>query len=107
MLRRKYRKIYYFFNTNLKKKYDHNKRITCRLKFIDSFRFMSTSLSSLVDNLSEIYKKECKVCEERRKIKTVCDFVGLKNNKLNYKCKECNKRSLKPINELIIKFPNV
>ena len=106
MLRRKYRKIYYFFNTNLKKK-DHNKRITYRLKFIDSFRFMSISLSSLVDNLSEIYKKECKVCEERRKIKSVCDFVGLKNNKLTYKCKECNKRSLKPINELIIKFPNV
>ena len=60
-----------------------------KLKFIDSFRFMSTSLSSLVDNLSEIYKKECKVWEERRKIKSVCDFIGLENNKLNYECKEC------------------
>ena len=62
---------------------------------------MSTSLSSLVDNLSEIYKKECKGCEEKRKIKSVCNFIGLENNKLNYKCKECKKRSL------IKKFPNV
>ena len=68
---------------------------------------MSTSLSSLVDNISEIYKEECKVCQERRKIKSVCNFIGLKNNKLNYECKECKKRSLKPINELIKKFPNV
>ena len=50
---------------------------------------MSTSLSSLVDNLSEIYKKGRKVCEERRKIKSVCNFIGLKNNKLNSEYKEC------------------
>ena len=68
---------------------------------------MSTSLSSLVDNLSEIYKKECKGCEERRKIKSVCNFIGLKNNKLNYECKECKKRSLKPVNGLIKKFSNI
>ena len=52
-------------------------------------------------------KKKCKVCEERRKIKSVCSFIKLKNNKLNYECKECKKRSLKPITELIKKFPNV
>ena len=68
---------------------------------------MSTSLSSLVDNLSEIYKKECKVCEERRKIKLVFNFLGLENNELNYECKECKKTLLKPINELITKFRNV
>ena len=78
-----------------------------RLKFVDSFRFMSTSLSSLVDNLSEIYKKEWKLSEERRKIISVCDFIGLENNEVDYKCKECEKRSLKPINELIKEFPNI
>ena len=77
MLRRKYREIYYFFQYQLKKKLDNNKTITYKLKFIDSFRFMLTSLSSLVDNLSEIYKKKCKGCKERRKIKSVCDFIGL------------------------------
>ena len=28
-------------------------KISCRIKFIDSFGFMSSSLSNLVDNLSE------------------------------------------------------
>ena len=68
---------------------------------------MSTSLSSLVDNLSEIYKKECKGCKERRKIKSVCNFIGLKDDKSNYECKEFKKRLLKPINELIKRFANV
>ena len=53
---------------------------------------MSTSLSNLVDNLSEIYKKEYKGSEERRKIKSVCSFIGRKNNKLNYEYKECKKK---------------
>ena len=51
-----------------------------KLEFIDSFRFMSNKLSDIVDNLSEVYKKVCKGCEERRKIRSVCGFIGLKNN---------------------------
>ena len=43
------------------------KTITYKLKFIDSFRFISTLQSSLVNILSEIYKKECKGCVERKK----------------------------------------
>ena len=70
-----------------------------KLKFIDSFRFMQTSLSNFVDNLFGIYSKECKGC------KSVCNFIGFKNNELNYKCKECNKRLSKSINGLIKKFP--
>ena len=38
-----------------------------KLKLIDSFRFMATSLSNLTDNLSEVNKKECKSCKERKK----------------------------------------
>ena len=82
---------YITFSVPIKKELDNNKTVTYKLKFIDSFRFMSTSLSSLADNLSEIYRKECNVCEERRKIKSVCNFIGLENKKLNYKCKECKK----------------
>ena len=66
---------------------------------------MSASLSSLVDNLSEIHKKECKSCKER-KIVWECGLIGLKNNELYYECKECNDESYKSINGLNKKFPN-
>ena len=73
------------FSVPISNELDNGKTITYKLKLIDRFGFMSTSLASIVDNLSEICKKECKGCEERRKI------IGLKNNKLNYKCKKCKK----------------
>ena len=66
MLRRKYRKIYYFFSAAERRKYS-GKKMTYKLKFIDSYRFMSTSLSNPVDNLSRVYDKECKKCMERKK----------------------------------------
>ena len=103
MLRRKYSAVQI-----QKKKERHNGRtITYKLKFIDSFKFMSTLLSILVDNLSKIYKKECKGWKERKKIKSVCGFIGLKDKKLHYKCKEYKKGQLKSINGLIKKFPNI
>ena len=48
-------------------KKENDKKITYKLEFIDSCRFMSTSLSNLVDNLSGVYDKECKNCMERKK----------------------------------------
>ena len=66
---------------------------------------MSTSLSSLVDNLSEIYKKECKSCKEK-KIMSECKFIDLKNNELYFKYKECNNESYKSINGLKENFLN-
>ena len=45
---------YISFSVAIKKERDNDKAITYKLKFIDSYRFMSDSLSSLVDNLSEI-----------------------------------------------------
>ena len=53
------------FQYHLKKKMIMIKRITCKLKFIDSYRFMSTSLSNLVDNFSVVYDKESKKCMEK------------------------------------------
>ena len=73
----------------LKKENDNGKKIIYKLKLSDSFRFMSTLLSNLVDNLFGIYDKECKKCMERKKIMLNCEFVGFKNGRLNYKCKEC------------------
>ena len=42
---------YVTFSAPLKKENDNGKIITYKLKFIDSYRFMSVSLSNLVDNL--------------------------------------------------------
>ena len=72
------------------------KTIRYKLKFIDGFRFMSTSLSELVDNTSEIFNSvECKSCIEKTKINLECYFVGLKNNRLIYKCMECKEERKK------------
>ena len=68
---------------------------------------MQSKLSDLVDNLSEINNKDCKTCMERKNIKSECDFIGFKNNRLNYRCKECKETCTKSINELIEKFPRM
>ena len=51
---------WYYFLVPIKKERDNGKTATYKLKFIDSFRYMPTSLSNIVDNLSEIYKKKFK-----------------------------------------------
>ena len=44
---------YITFLVSIEKVLDNGKTVTYKLKFFDSFRFMSTSLSKLVDNLSK------------------------------------------------------
>ena len=46
---------YITFSVPIKKECDNNKTVTYKLKFIDSFRFIPTSLSELVDNTSGIF----------------------------------------------------
>ena len=76
---------YITFSVPIKKESDNGKTITNKLKFIDSYRFMLSKLSDLINDLSEIYSKQRRGYKERKKIKSLCDFVGLKNNKLHYK----------------------
>ena len=65
------------------KKCNDDETITKRLRFIDSFRFMSASLSDLADNMSGIFNSiECKSCVEREKISAECKFNGLEDNRL-------------------------
>ena len=77
--------------------------ITYKIKFIDSFRFMSTSLSKLVDNLSEgLHNNRCVDC------KSYLDYMITKDEKLIFRCYSCKKNYEKDFNkELIERFANI
>ena len=72
------------------------------MKFIDSYRFMSTSLSKLVDNLSEgLHNNRCVDCE------SCLDYMKIKDDKLIFRCFSCKKNYEKDFNkELIKRFAN-
>ena len=78
---------YITFSVPIKKKIENKDlEITYKIKFIDSYRFMSSSLSKLVDNLSEgIHNYKCLDCN------SCLDYVPItKNENLLLKCFNCN-----------------
>ena len=80
------------------------KKIAYKIQFIDSYRFMSCKLSDLVDNPG-IHNKECEKCMKEKKNMQKCKFIGFKDDKLRYKCKECGNKYSKLPNEAIENFP--
>ena len=79
---------YITFSVPLKKKIQNN--FTYKIEFIDSFRFMSSSLSKLIDNLSEgIHNNKCADCRSNLNyIKTTAKPSSLerKNEQLILEC---------------------
>ena len=72
------------------------------LQFIDSARFLASSLSNLVNNLSEgIHRIKCKLGRDDKKCETCaikykyCDcfleYANFKDDLIEYKCLCCNK----------------
>ena len=91
------------FSVPIKKEIDNGKSITPKIKFIDSFRFMSSSLSNLVDNLSEgLHCDKCIDC------KSCLDYMSVKDDQLIFRCFECKKNYKKDFNKELIKiFANI
>ena len=59
---------YITFSVPIKKECDDGKTITCKLRFINSFRFMLASLLDVVNNMSGIFNSiGCKSCLEKNK----------------------------------------
>ena len=70
-----------------------------KIKFIDSARLMTTSLSNLFDNLAEgIHKIKCKDCD------CFLEYESVKENLIKYKCLSCNKDYSNKLDEKLIKL---
>ena len=78
---------YISFSVPIKKEIINGEKVTYKIKFIDTFRFMRSSLSNLVDNLSGNNIRDSTKCIDK---------------KLEIRCNECKK----PLNDLFKKFPN-
>ena len=88
---------YITFSVPLKKEIRNKDKIIeikYKIKFIDSYRFMSTSLSKLVDNLSEgLHNNRCVDC------KSCLDYMKNKDEKLIFRCFNCKKNYEKGFNK--------
>ena len=86
----------------MKKDITNGKPITYKTKFIDSFRFISSKLSDLGDNLSEkIHSDNCTDC------KSYLDYMSVEDDQLIFRYFECKKNYKKDFNkDLINRFAN-
>ena len=92
---------YITFSVQIKKKIENKDiEITYKIKFIDSFRFMATSLSKLVDNLTQdIHGDKCVDC------KSDLSYMKVMDETLIFRCFNCKKNYEKEISkELIERF---
>ena len=79
---------YITFSVPTKKESNEDGTIIYRIKFIDSFRFMSTSLSTLVDNLSEEIHDNGKCT----KCNSSLEYISIsKKGRLLFECFDCKK----------------
>ena len=101
---------YITFSVPIKKQIENKDiEITYKIKFIDSYRFMSMPLSKLIDNLSEgIHNNayvDCKSCLNYVRSTSVYDtYTKTKNEKLILKCFNCKTYYEKDFNKELIKI---
>ena len=88
---------YITFSVPIKKKIENKDlETTYKIKFTDSYRVMTSSLSKLVDNLSEgIHNNKCSDCGSNLdyiKIMAKPSSLERKNEKLILECYNCKQR---------------
>ena len=85
---------YITFSVPIENAGNDGKPIVCKIKFIDSFRFVSKSLSSLVNSLSDnVHNIRC------RNFNSCLDYMKYDDNKLIYRCFECKTNYNKNFNK--------
>ena len=84
---------YITFSVPIKKGIENKgMEINYKIKFIDSFRFMTTSLSKLVDNLTEdIHGDKCVDC------KSDLSYMKVMDKALIFRCFNCKKTMKKKL----------
>ena len=97
---------YITFSVPLKKEIKNKNKIieiTYKIRFIDSYRFMSTLLSKLGNNLADgLHNNRCVDC------KSCLDYMKTKDEKLVFRCFSCKKNYEKDFNkELIESLANI
>ena len=101
----KYKKLQNFFIpiekevTNIDKNGNESVvSISYRIKFIDSARFIASSLSNFVDNLAEgVNKIKCEDCD------CFLGYESVKDNLIKYKFLSCNKNYSNKLDEKLKK----
>ena len=90
---------YITFSVPIKKESNESGAIIYKIKIIDSFRFMSISSSSLVDNLSGGIHNDgkCANCSSS------LEHISTKNGKLLFECFNCKKSYSRKFNKNLIK----
>ena len=82
------------FSVPIKNKIDNGKSITYKSKSFDSFRFMSSLLSNLLDNLSEGLH-----CDKYIESKSFLEYMSVKDNQLIFRWFECRNNYKKEFNK--------
>ena len=97
------KKKYINFSVLIQKELKNNKLATYEIKFIDSLRFISGSLSSLADNIAdERNNSTCKCC------KSCLEYIKIIDKSFILKCLKCNKNHKKYFKEDFVKrFGNI